>query len=254
MSGSETDRLLRLNRYLARAGLGSRRGVEQAIRAGEISINGEVVTDLTRRVDPRRDVVTVAGQRVTLPQSWRVYAFYKPHGVVSSLRAQGTKPCLALFRDRARLPAAVMPVGRLDAETTGLLLWTDDGDLAQALCRPSNRVWKRYEVFLDAPLDTAGKEALTTGKLALDGRNCLPLRLVAAKSDGRHWILELHEGRHRQIRRMFALVGRSVMSLHRTGIGPISLGLLRAGDFRRLTRQEEGALRREVGRGAPPTP
>jgi len=254
MSRSETDRTLRLNRYLARGGLGSRRGVEQAIRDGEVTVNGEVVTELGRRVDPQRDVVTVAGQRVTLPKRWRIYAFHKPHGVVSSLRAQGNKSCLALFRDRVQLPPAVMPVGRLDAETTGLLLWTDDGDLAQALCRPSNRVWKRYEVYLETPLDAAGIDSLTGGRIALDGRNCLPLRMAAARPGGRHWTLELHEGRYRQIRRMFALVGCSVLSLHRTGIGPISLGRLRVGDFRRLTHQEERALRREVGRGVPKKP
>lgn len=246
MNPPANDAAMRLNRFLARAGLGSRRGVEELITGGQVTVNGTQVTTPGRRVDPVRDTVIVAGQVVRLPTTWRVYAFHKPRGVVSSLRYQGGKPCLAPFRDRGGLASSVVPVGRLDAETSGLLLWTDDGELAQQLCRPASRIWKRYEVRLQAPLDETRRHQMTAGRLVLDGRSCLPLRMKPFRPDRRSWLLELHEGRYRQIRRMFALIGHNVVSLHRVGIGPLNLGRLPVGSFRRLTVQQEQSLRKEI--------
>jgi len=239
---------LRLNRFLARAGLGSRRGVEELIRAGRVTVSGEVVGDLGRRIDPATDLIAVDGLPVSLPVQWRVYAFHKPAGVVCTLKAQKGQPCLLPYREQAGLPARMIPVGRLDAETTGLLLWTDDGKLAQALCRPSRQVWKTYEVELDGPLPGETKSALAEGRLELDGRRCRPWRIEAQPERGRYcWRVALHEGRKRQIRRMLALGERKVVSLHRVGFGPISLGRLAAGDFRRLSRAQEIALRQAAG-------
>ena len=138
-----------------------------------------------------------------------------------------------------------MPVGRLDAESTGLLLWTDDGDLAQLLCRPASQIWKVYQVVLETFLDASARTDLVSGKLELDGRACLPLRIeMAEPADGRHLNLQMHEGRYRQIRRMFGQLGLKVVSLHRVQIGPIVMGRLKAGCFRRLTAVEESRLRR----------
>lgn len=238
---------LRLNRFLARAGVGSRRGVEELIRAGRVAVDGETVSDLGRRVPSRGAVVTVDGRPVTLPETWRVFAFHKPAGVVSSLRGQGDAPCLAEFRERADLPASVIPVGRLDAPTTGLLIWTDDGTLAEALMLPRRKVWKRYRLTLDRPLDPALVGTLTEGRIELDGRPCRPARLEPVGAGGTVWTMWLSEGRNRQIRRMIRAVGRRVTDLHREAVGPVELDDLAAGSFRELDATEIDALREALG-------
>jgi pseudouridine synthase len=238
------DDTMRLNRFLARCGLGSRRAVEDFIRAGRVAVDGAVVTDLACRVAPAATRVTVDGRPATLPQGTRVYAFHKPLGVVSTLRAQGGQPSLLPYRLRADLPDRFVPVGRLDAATTGLLLWTDDGILAERLCRPATGLWKTYEVDLDRPPSPHQVAALTGGKLSLDGRAVRPCRL-SEREDGttREWTMQLHEGRKRQIRRMFGALELRVVRLHRIAVGPVQLGLLRPGDFRRLTAAEDRELR-----------
>jgi len=238
---------MRLNRYLARAGFGSRRAAEDLIRGGRVRLDGQVVTDLGRRVDVEVDTVTVDGKTARLPDTTRIYAFHKPLGVVSTLRAQGGQPSLLPYRYQADLPARFVPVGRLDGATTGLLLWTDDGDLNQRLCRPASGIWKTYEIELDQPLPPTLIPRLTGGRIELDGRACRPCRMKhKAGRSPRHWTMELHEGRKRQIRRMFAAVELKVIHLHRTAVGRVQLGLLHEGDFRRLSADEERALRQDL--------
>lgn len=242
MNGPDTA--MRLNRFLARAGFGSRRSVEDLIRAGRVRLGDAVVTDLGRRVDPDHDTVTVDGRPARLPDNHRIYAFHKPGGVVSTLRAQGGQPSLLPYRHQADLPERFVPVGRLDGATTGLLLWTDDGALSQQLCRPASGIWKTYELELNEPLPPAMIPQITGGTIELDGRACRPCRLTHNEGrTPRHWVMELHEGRKRQIRRMFAALGLKVIRLHRTAVGPVKLGLLHEGDFRRLSAAEEKALR-----------
>ena len=239
------DETMRLNRYLARCGLGSRRAVEELIVAGRVAVDGATVNDLGRRVDPARARVTVDDRPAVLPTDTRIYAFHKPHGVVSTLKAQGGQPSLLPYRNRADLPERFVPVGRLDAASTGLLLWTDDGELAQRLLRPATGLWKTYELELDrAPAELQVK-ALTGGRLRLDGRPVQPCRFALRECGTTlEWVMELHEGRKRQIRRMCGAVGLRVVRLHRVAVGPVKLGLLRPGDFRRLGPHEERDLRR----------
>jgi 23S rRNA pseudouridine2605 synthase len=252
--GSGADERLRLNRYLAQAGHGSRRGVEDLVRAGRVAIDGEVCTDLARRVDPAQEVVTVDGQPATLPTDRRIYAFHKPRDVVSTLRAQGEQIGLVEFRRRASLPERFQPVGRLDRDSSGLLLWTDDGELAEALLRPRRGVWKTYEVRLARPLARGAERRLADGTIELDGRAVRPCRVEPDPGgDRRLWTLELHEGRKRQIRRMFAAVDAKVVELVRVAVGPVRLGRLHPGDFRRLTAAEEQALREAAGRATKDT-
>lgn len=238
------DRLLRLNRFLARSGLGSRRAVEELIRQGRVRVNGQPVADLGRQVDPSTDQVTVDGVPAEMPEDFRIYAFHKPLGVVSTLKSQGGQASLQAYRMRSDLPERFVPIGRLDSESTGLLLWTDDGQLNQDLARPRSGVWKVYEVELSEPLSPNTVPKLTQGDMEIDGRPVLPCRLeMAPDKTTRHWIMQLQEGRRRQIRRMFKKVGIKVLKLHRTQIGPVGLGKLRPGDFRRLTHAEEDQLR-----------
>jgi pseudouridine synthase len=240
---------IRLNKFLARAGQGSRRSVEQLVLDGRVRVNGEMVKDLGRRVDPETDSVSLDGQALRLPDDFRVYAFHKPLDVVSTLVSQGGQPSLDPYRLQSDLPERFVPVGRLDAESTGLLLWTDDGSLNQKLCRPGSSVWKTYEVELNGPLPPQHIPELTRGGLEIDGRPCLPCRLkMKPDATTRDWIMELHEGRRRQVRRMFNAVGLKVVSLHRIAVGPIKLGKLRPGDFRRLGQDEVKALREAVSR------
>lgn len=241
------DSTMRLNRFLARAGHGSRRSVEEIIRAGRVTINGEIVTDMGRRVDCETDIVSVDGSLTQTPRDFRVYAFNKPLDVVSTLKSQGSQPSLEPYRLQSEIPERFVAIGRLDSESTGLLLWTDDGDLNQALCSPDAGVWKTYEVTLNADLPPAKIPLLTDGKIVIDGRPCRPCKLeMASDKTTRHWVIKIHEGRRRQIRRMFKKVGIKVVQLNRVAVGPIQLGLLRPGGFRRLSHEEDVELRKEV--------
>ncbi len=250
MSKSENpadQETMRLNRYLARTGHGSRRSVEELIRQGQVAIDGETVTDMGRQVDLANDLVTVNGVPTNMPRGHRIYAFHKPIGVVSTLKSQGGQSSLLPYRLQSEIADRFVPVGRLDSETTGLILWTDDGDLNQSLCRPDSGVWKTYEVDLTTDLPLTKIPQLTDGQIFIDGRKCRPCRLELAENQTvRNWVMQLHEGRRRQIRRMFKKVGVKVSRLHRVAVGPIQLGLLRPGDFRRLSHDEEQALRLEV--------
>jgi 23S rRNA pseudouridine2605 synthase len=239
-----SDTEMRLNRFLARAGLGSRRSVETLVREGRVAIDGQTVEDLGRRVHLETEQVTLDGTLIYLPEGYRVYAFHKPIEVVSTLAVQNGQPSLLPYRLQADIPDRFMPVGRLDSETTGLLLWTDDGELNQALCQPRSGLWKTYEVDLNKDLAPDNIRTLTQGGIEIDGRPCLPCRLrLSSAGTTRQWVMEIHEGRRRQIRRMFQAVGLKVLRLHRTAVGPVRLGLLRPGGFRRLNHEEVDELR-----------
>jgi pseudouridine synthase len=237
------EALPRLNRFLARAGLGSRRAVEALVESGRVRVNGVVAVELGVRIDPDSDRVEVDGRPVHWPAACILLAYHKPHGMISSLKRQDERPCLADARRSAGLDEAVVPVGRLDAGTSGLLIWTNDGELAQRLMRPDSGVWKRYEVTLARPLDRRGERAVAAGGLPLDGRPCLPARILTRDPDRLRWRLEIHEGRNRQVRRIFELLENRVTRLHRTGFGPIRLEGLVSGKFRELTAEEVTALR-----------
>ncbi len=241
---------VRLNRFLADAGFGSRRGVEDLVRQGRVSINGAPISELGTRVLPDRDEVMVDGVIVSPVSTGTIYAFHKPLGVVCTLKGQGGQPTLLPYKRREGLPEPVMPVGRLDADSSGLLLWTDSGMLNQALCRPGSGIWKTYAVTLAHPPAEKDVAAFVSGALELDGRPCLPCRLEPARRDGRAWLVHLHEGRKRQIRRMFRSLGNRVLTLHRVGYGPVKLGRLKAGGFRTLTRREVGELRKALAAAA----
>lgn len=232
---------MRLNRYLALCGLGSRRACEEIILAGGVRINGRAVQGLAAVVQPGDTVV--ARGRVAKPAVARHIVLHKPSGVLSSRQSQGGKTTVyeLLPRDAAHLPH----VGRLDAESEGLLLLSNDGALAQAITHPSRHVEKEYEVILDRAFDPGKTAKLLKGIYLEEGRAKAAHVHIEAPNKLR---VVLTQGINRQIRRMFAALGYKVKRLTRTRLGPLRLGRLPRGAWRELSPREVDALRRAAGR------
>ena len=233
---------MRLNRFLARSGAASRRGADALIEAGRVSLNGETVTRLATTVDPGRDLVELDGVTVTLPELLTYIVLNKPPGyVVTMSDPQGRRTVTDLVTG---VPAGVVPVGRLDAGTGGLLILTDDGELAHRIAHPSYEIDKVYEVEASGTLSEEERLKLERG-LMLDGRLTAPaaVRVVGTARGITVAEMTIHEGRKRQVRRMFELVGHPVTRLRRTRVGPIELGELPPGRWRHLNEDELRALR-----------
>ena len=237
---------LRLNRFLAAAGVASRRKCDDLIRRGRITVNDVAVTELGTRVDPAADVVAVDGEPVRLPtQTWTL-VLNKPREVlVAAVDGRGRKTVTDLLVDA---PGRVFPVGRLDYRSEGLLIFTNDGDLAYRLAHPSFKVDKLYRIEVDGRVSPATLEALRAGVVLEDGRT-LPAQIVIVENRRGRTVLEieLREGRKRQIRRMFGLFGHEVRRLKRTRFGSLELGDLPVGKWRELLAAEVEALRGAVG-------
>lgn len=231
----------RLQKVLAAAGVASRRVVEQMIVDGRITIDGQVATELgTRvRVDAR---VSVDGEPVQLDVSKRYVMLNKPAGVVSSLADEQGRPDLTRFV--AAFEERLFNVGRLDAETSGLLLLTNDGELANVLAHPSFGVEKTYVAKVAGRVDQRAIRTLRNGFELDDGFIKADAARVIGTPGRQHSMVELtlHSGRNRIVRRMLAHVGHPVVELVRRRFGPLRLGTLAAGATRELTRQEVGAL------------
>jgi 23S rRNA pseudouridine2605 synthase len=238
----------RLARFLARAGVASRRHAEALIAAGRVQVNGQTVIGQGSRIDPLTDSVTVDGQPVRLP-SQRVYLLlHKPIGYVSSVSdPQGRPTVLDLLPQELR-QLRIYPVGRLDIDTAGLLLLTNDGDFALRITHPRYAREKRYHALVTGRPDAATLERLRRGVLLLeeDGRRhrTAPAKVRVLRADGGNTWLEisLHEGRKRQVRRMLAGVGHPVIALQRVAIGRLTLGDLPPGHWRHLSQEEVAAL------------
>jgi 23S rRNA pseudouridine2605 synthase len=241
---------VRINRYLSQCGLGSRRKVEHLVREGRVRVNGEVCRDLATVVEPDRDRVEVDGHTlVRADPPGRILLYHKPLNVVCSFRRQGRVRCLADVLPDALQQGRLFHVGRLDRDSTGLLLLTDDGDLTQRLLHPSHPVWKAYEVTSDLELAREDLRAFREGEIELDGRPCRPCRIEPRGTTGDAFLysLELQEGRKRQIRRMFGALGGRILRLHRVAFGPVALGALEVGAVRPAHPQEIQALRSAAG-------
>ena len=232
---------MRLQKLLAAAGVGSRRTCENLITAGRVEVDGQVVTELGVRVDPGRAVVHVDGTRVNLDES-RVYlAFNKPLKVVSTMSDELGRISLADYvGDR---PERLFHVGRLDADTEGLLLLTNDGDLAHRLQHPAYGVLKTYLAQIQAPVPRDLGRRLREGVELDDGPVSVDSFRLVDSQPGRALVeVVLHEGRKHVVRRMLEAVGHPVITLVRTQVGPIHLGSLKSGRTRRLTPEEVGQL------------
>ena len=248
----------RLQKILARAGVASRRAAEELIAAGRVTINGRVA-GLGERADPERDSIKVDGKRIRPPARHRYLLLNKPRAVMSTVSDPEGRPTVIDLVPPA-LRKALVPVGRLDFLTEGLLLLTDDGDLAQRVAHPRYGWAKVYEAKVKGEPGERALAKLRAG-IVLHGRRAAPAAIVRHRPRGGRpaepgsstwWRVELHEGRTRQIREMFQRVGHPVLRLRRVAIGPITDPTLPLGAVRELTETEVEALRRGApGRTAP---
>ncbi|HMG31609.1 MAG TPA: pseudouridine synthase [Jiangellaceae bacterium] len=238
---------VRLQKVLAAAGVGSRRACEDLIAEGRVEVDGRQVREMGTRVDPATAVIKVDGLRITTEEAGLVYlALNKPRGVISTMSDPQGRPSLGDYVAGRR--ERLFHVGRLDAETEGLILLTNDGDLAHRLAHPSYAVPKTYLAEVPGPLARDVGRQLRAGVELDDGVVAVDSFRVVGRSGVRVMVeLVLHEGRKHVVRRLLDAVGNPVERLVRTEIGPITLGDLRPGRTRMLTHDEVGHLYREVG-------
>lgn len=242
----EAARALRLNKYIARAGVTSRRKADGLIEAGRVEVNGEQVTQLGARVE-RSDVVAVDGDVLSL--SPRVYLLLnKPQGVITTKDDEhGRGTVMDLINLPPEEKEALFPVGRLDRDTVGVLLFTTDGDLGHRLMHPRYEVEKLYLVETATPVAAADVDRLREGVRLEDGSAAAEVAQHVRPADKTRLMLALHEGRNRQIRRMLGALGYDVTRLERTSFAGLTPRGVPRGDWRRLTEEEVDRLEALVG-------
>jgi 23S rRNA pseudouridine2605 synthase len=235
----------RVQKILARAGLGSRRACEALIAAGRVRVNGQAV-ELGSKADPDTDTITVDGRKVMASEALAYIAVHKPRGVLSAVEAPDPR---LTIRSLVPLPGTLYPVGRLDAESEGLILLTNDGELANRLTHPRYGHEKEYRVLVARRPDTEQIEALRHGVVLQDGHRTLPATAYFESSFGKGaWLrITLREGRKRQIREMCTLVGLPVVRIVRIRIGTLLLGNLKPREWRPLTDKEVVELKGKSG-------
>jgi 23S rRNA pseudouridine2605 synthase len=247
---------VRLQKALAAAGVASRRACEVLISEGRVEVNSEVVVEQGRRVDPERDVIRVDGARIPPPRRHRYLALNKPRGVVATMHdPEGRRTVADLLVEpadrRTASPGRARPVknerlfhvGRLDIDTEGLLILTNDGDLAQRLAHPSYQVPKTYVVEVTGLVGEQTLSRLRRGITLDDGRvRPTSVKIVSTAVDKTLLKITIQEGRNRIVRRTMEAVGHPVRRLSRIAIGPVRLGNLKVGEYRDLTREELGGL------------
>lgn len=227
---------IRLQKHLSACGVASRRKAEELISMGKVKVNGHVA-HIGDSVDPKRDKVTVSGKPVIATNEKVYIMLHKPRGFVTTMSDEKERKCVAdLIKD---VPQKVFPVGRLDKNSEGLLLLTNDGDFANKLTHPSSHVNKTYRVTVAGSVDDEILAKLSTG-IVLDGKKTLPCDVFVAerKPDRTVLIFIIHEGRNRQIRRMCEAVKLDVLRLKRTEIAGVKLGMLGQGKWRDLNEKE----------------
>jgi 23S rRNA pseudouridine2605 synthase len=240
-SDLDGDGLIRLQKLLATSGVASRRKCEELMLAGEVEVDGEIVTRLGTKVNPATAVIRVSGKRLP-PRSPNVYlVLNKPRGVVSAMSdPEGRRTLSDFVADR---PERLFHVGRLDTDTEGLIVLTNDGDFAQRLAHPSYEVEKTYVAEVAGSVDKGTVKTLLAGVTLEDGPvEVRRARVISSTADRGIVELVIHEGRNRIVRRLLDQVGHPVQRLTRTAIGPVRVGQLRSGSLRELTPDEVGSL------------
>ena len=239
----------RLQKILARAGICSRRGAELLIQEGRVTVNGKVITRLGSQADPLKDHVKVDGKLLTgAPGPKRYLAAYKPRRMITSLADPEGRPTVADLLRAAKIRTRVYPVGRLDWDADGLLLLTNDGDLANKVMYPKTHLRKIYRVKVRGNPSERALGRLRRGIHIGPRQRTLPAEIqVESRGETASWLrVTLVEGRQNQIKKMFENVGHPVRRLRRMSIGPVGLGRLRIGELRELSDRELSRLRRAV--------
>lgn len=243
----------RVQKILSRAGVASRRASEQLMLEGRVTVNGETVRELGTKADAAADDIRVDGRRITLPSRFRYLLLNKPRGYVTTRSDPQKRPTVIDLL--TGVGEYVYPVGRLDFDSEGLLLLTNDGDLAARLTHPRHGVARVYEAIVAGQPDAHDIARLTKG-VTIDGRRTAPaeVRLVSDRHDqrggrGARVLITIREGRNRQVRNMFEAIGHPVDHLTRVAIGPIRDGRLKTGRWRDLTDAEVASLKRAGGPG-----
>ncbi len=229
--------MMRLQKFLAQSGVASRRNSEKMIADGRVSVNRRTVTEMGVQVDETTDIVEVDGKRVRIEEEKHYIAYYKPLGEVTTVSdPEGRATVMDKFRD---YPVRLYPVGRLDYDSEGLLLLTNDGDMMNHVLHPSREVSKVYLAKMSNQVSDEEISALRRGVM-VDGKLTSPasVRLIRREAFDTVLLISIHEGRNRQVRKMAEAVGHQVVSLKRVGFGPVSLGDLPCGKWRRLTESE----------------
>jgi 23S rRNA pseudouridine2605 synthase len=245
----------RLQKILSRAGLASRREAERWILEGRVAVNGTVIRKLGSQADPKTDSIKVDGKRIKPAAVPLYFALHKPPGIITTLSDPQKRPDLAPFIERLGSKRRVFPVGRLDFNSAGLLLLTNDGELARRLAHPRFGVKKTYHVKLSACPTEEDLVLLRKGIRLEDGVTAPARARVLEKLRKNAWVeIEIHEGRNREVRRIFAALGYFVEKLIRVRIASLSLGLLRPGEIRPLSPGEVKALKSAVGLRETPQP
>jgi len=234
----------RLQKFLARAGVASRRAAEEMIQAGRVAVNGQVVTAMGVKIGPDRDLVRADGRPVRVSKALRTVMLHKPYGYVCTTRDPQGRRVVSELLDK-KTPR-LYPVGRLDYDATGLLLLTNDGDLAYRLTHPSYLVPRTYRVTVAGEVSRETLGRLAAG-VDLDGRVVYPdVKVNKREPDKTVVEITVREGRHHLIKNLMDLVGHPVLKLKRIAFGPLHLEGLPRGTFRDLTRRELAALKAEV--------
>ncbi len=232
-----------MQRILAHSGLASRRKAEDLIRAGRVSVDGRVVTELGLKLVPSNHRIEVDGKPIASPESKAYYLFYKPKGVVSTLRDPQGRPTIFDYLSQAQIQERVFPVGRLDWDAEGLMLLTNDGELAQTLQHPKFQVPKTYRVKVQGIPTLDSLRRLQAGTWLPSGKKHRGEWEMVKTGIDRSWLLiTIREGEKHQVKNMCAAIGHPVMAIKRITLGPLSLGRLAPGEIRPLTSKEIQAL------------
>ena len=234
----------RLQKIIAKAGVASRRHAELLITEGRVRVNGRIVSELGARANPVRDRIDVDGKRIVAERPV-YYLLHKPRGVVTTLDdPEGRQSIKDLVK---HIDERVFPVGRLDFQTSGVLLLTNDGAMAQALLHPTRKVPKTYAVKLQGQVDDRGLQMLREGVVLEDGDKTAPAEVALLRRDEKHTFLEItiFEGKNRQIHRMAEAIGRRVLRLARISFAELPISGLRAGQMRPLTPSELADLKQD---------
>jgi len=239
-NSKDNQKDIRLNKFLSHSGVASRRNADEIITQGRVAINGTVVTELGTRIDPDKDTITVDGEAVRLPSKYTYVLLNKPKDTITTVKDErGRKTVIDIVPLRGRF----YPVGRLDRNSTGVLIITNDGELAHRLMHPRFEVEKAYFVRLDKPLDENDRKKLLRG-IKIDRKAVKAEEITLIEKSKRTEVgVVLHEGRNRQIRKMFEALEYDVKALDRVAYASLTCEGMKRGDWRHLTKNEVAGLK-----------